>query len=227
MIGEESSWSLRVRGRFGRREDVMRLEGRALVIGVRHIVRNGAALGHGTVLCDNLGLTLALGKGRVRHVAHMSRSVRTRAVWRSSGEGAVGALGIQPCRRSLSFSSARRRGGEAQGNAADPQRPCDRCAAPRFDAAGVESAFIREVEKLAARPGDGDEDTDEPRSEEGLESDESGWESARSWSGFDDGDFGGAPLEDADRRPDGGRDGLPRGGEGANARAMRRGRSSR
>eukprot|EP00972_Heterocapsa_arctica_P048986 7215063-Heterocapsa_arctica.AAC.1 len=45
----------------------MRLEGRALVMGYRHVLRNTSMLGtHVTALCDNLGLTLAICKGRGR-----------------------------------------------------------------------------------------------------------------------------------------------------------------
>lgn len=73
---------------------------------------------------------------------------------------------------------------------------------------------MREVEKLAAlelgHPGDGDEDTDEPGSEAGFESEESGWESARRWAGSSDGARVGPSLEGTYGWPDGGRDGCPR-----------------
>eukprot|EP00959_Pyramimonas_sp_CCMP1952_P142961 2992777-Pyramimonas_sp.AAC.1 len=46
----------------------MRLEGRALIAGVRHRLRSTASLACVILsLCDNLGLTLALEKGRSSH----------------------------------------------------------------------------------------------------------------------------------------------------------------
>ncbi|CAK0837915.1 unnamed protein product, partial [Prorocentrum cordatum] len=62
------SWKLKVLGRWRRPEDIMRLEGRALITGVRHRLRRAGALGHIILsLCDNLSLTLALDKGRSSH----------------------------------------------------------------------------------------------------------------------------------------------------------------
>ncbi|CAK0875165.1 unnamed protein product, partial [Prorocentrum cordatum] len=62
------SWKLKVFGRWQRPEDIMRLEGRALITGVRHRLRRAGASGHVILsLCGNLSLTLALEKGRSSH----------------------------------------------------------------------------------------------------------------------------------------------------------------
>ena len=69
ILGDTGSdWQLRVRGRFAKAEDILRLEGRALIVGVRHLLRNTQLRGHRLLfLNDNMALTLALGKGRSTH----------------------------------------------------------------------------------------------------------------------------------------------------------------
>ncbi len=58
-------WSTAFHGRWSGPEDIMRLEGRALVMSVRHALRSTQNLGHHLVfLCDNLALVLAVTKGR-------------------------------------------------------------------------------------------------------------------------------------------------------------------
>ena len=64
-IGDFEGWQLRVRGRFGTPENIMRLEGRALTMGLRHRLRALANRGKRWLcLCDNLSLVLSLAKGR-------------------------------------------------------------------------------------------------------------------------------------------------------------------
>ncbi|CAK0901668.1 unnamed protein product, partial [Prorocentrum cordatum] len=58
-------WKVCFYGRFNRAADIVILEGEALVMGVRHFVRNTANHGRRLLLlCDNMGLVLASGKGR-------------------------------------------------------------------------------------------------------------------------------------------------------------------
>ena len=64
-IGDFDSWQLACRGRWSRAEKIVRTEGRALTIGLRHAVRTWSYMGSRLViLCDNLGLVLGLAKGR-------------------------------------------------------------------------------------------------------------------------------------------------------------------
>ena len=58
------SWKVAFSGRWKGAEDIMRLEGRGVVMSCRHILRNSKALNkHHLLLSDNLGLVLAVGKG--------------------------------------------------------------------------------------------------------------------------------------------------------------------
>ena len=53
-----------IRGRFSRKEDIIRGEGRALVLAVRHALRARRNLGAVIlILRDNLSLTLAVQNG--------------------------------------------------------------------------------------------------------------------------------------------------------------------
>jgi hypothetical protein len=56
-------WKILFRGRWNREENIIRTEGRGLVLAVRHRLREGAGAGHRMLLlCDNLGLVLGIGK---------------------------------------------------------------------------------------------------------------------------------------------------------------------
>ena len=58
-------WQMDVRGRWGAKEDIFRIEGRAAVIAMRHCARTQAHSGHRVLmLVDNLGAVLSLEKGR-------------------------------------------------------------------------------------------------------------------------------------------------------------------
>ncbi|CAK0838344.1 unnamed protein product [Prorocentrum cordatum] len=65
ILGSQEDWKVCFYGRFNRAADIVILEGEALVMGVRHFVRNTANHGRRLLLlCDNMGLVLASGKGR-------------------------------------------------------------------------------------------------------------------------------------------------------------------
>ena len=67
LAGHFGSWCPVVSGRWTRAVKILRGEGRAAVIGVKHCLR--ASANHGTrlvLLCDNLSLVLGLTKGRGR-----------------------------------------------------------------------------------------------------------------------------------------------------------------
>ncbi len=60
-------WKVAIAGKWNGFEDIMRLEGRGVVMSCRHILRSTRALSkHPLLLSDNLGLVLAIGKGRGR-----------------------------------------------------------------------------------------------------------------------------------------------------------------
>ena len=59
------SWGIVLRGRYSRRCDILRGEGKALVLGVRHALRAQRSRGrHILMLTDNLSLALGVQKGR-------------------------------------------------------------------------------------------------------------------------------------------------------------------
>ncbi|CAK0798858.1 unnamed protein product, partial [Prorocentrum cordatum] len=65
ILGSQEDWKVCFYGRFNRAADIVILEGEALVMGVRHFVRNTANHGRRLLLlCDKMGLVLASGKGR-------------------------------------------------------------------------------------------------------------------------------------------------------------------
>ncbi|CAK0823926.1 unnamed protein product, partial [Prorocentrum cordatum] len=64
-IGAFDDCGLKVKGRLRIQDNVMRAEGRAVILAVRHHLRRVSAQCHRlVVLCDNLSVVLALGKGR-------------------------------------------------------------------------------------------------------------------------------------------------------------------
>jgi hypothetical protein len=58
-------WTVSFKGKWKQAKDIMRLEGSAVVMSARHILRTRRNFDqHHLLLCDNLALVLALGKGR-------------------------------------------------------------------------------------------------------------------------------------------------------------------
>ena len=74
----DGDWKFLYASRWRRREDILRTEGRAMVWGARHKLRNleNFNVRH-VLLVDNLGLALARGKGRAAspHLAPILRSL--------------------------------------------------------------------------------------------------------------------------------------------------------
>ena len=101
-IGNFKDWSVRVSGRWTKEEDIMRLEGRALVMGYRHVLRNTSMLGtHVTALCDNLGAHcsgLQRARSRVRVKSNVPGNPRPEHVRGVDSSRPVGAVRAQPCR---------------------------------------------------------------------------------------------------------------------------------
>ena len=65
MLGDESDWDLLLHGRWQEKENILRLEGRAHILGIRHKLRaqKHRCMDH-LCLLDNMPLVLSLGKGR-------------------------------------------------------------------------------------------------------------------------------------------------------------------
>lgn len=129
----------------------MRLEGRALVLGLRHIARSSSSLSHRvTMLCDNLGLTLALGKGRCRAFGTL-RTCREVCSLSIYGGFQVKVRWV-PSEFNPADGPSRLRGHAdslAQEDVEGVRARDNRRVAPCFDAAGLDAAFFREVEALA------------------------------------------------------------------------------
>ena len=71
-VGHCEDWALICRGRFHTYEDILRLEGRALVMGVRHHLRTRKNFNKRFLtLCDNMLLVLSLAKGRSSYATLM------------------------------------------------------------------------------------------------------------------------------------------------------------
>ena len=74
----EDNWRLCIRGQWNRSENILMSEARALLMAVRHRLRNVSSFGQKHVfLVDNLPLALASGKGRAnsRHLAYSCRAL--------------------------------------------------------------------------------------------------------------------------------------------------------
>ena len=105
FIGEFNDWQTVLKGRWSGREGIIRTEGRAAVMALRHALRSLA--GHGKrqlLLCDNLGLVLSLGKGRAHTVPLSTRPAAKSAachccpahVWSRDGSRQNGITAIAP-----------------------------------------------------------------------------------------------------------------------------------
>ena len=65
-----ADWKFLFAGKWAYREGVIRSEGRVVVQQARHILRSVSGLNRfHLILCDNLALTLAIGKGRGKSMA--------------------------------------------------------------------------------------------------------------------------------------------------------------
>ncbi|CAK0842468.1 unnamed protein product, partial [Prorocentrum cordatum] len=80
-IGDFNDWGVLFHGEFQRDEDVAVLEGRAAVMAARHAVRGRSGHSHRhLILVDNLGLALAVGKGRSPSITLNRVSLQLRAI---------------------------------------------------------------------------------------------------------------------------------------------------
>ena len=107
-VGAFDDWGLKVKGRWRLQDNIMRTEGRAVILAVRHHLRRVSSQCHRlVVLCDNLSVVLALGKGRSSS-PHLLRTCREMLAARTQPLGKLGCdrevdrLGGQPARPPIS-----------------------------------------------------------------------------------------------------------------------------
>ncbi|CAK0883227.1 unnamed protein product, partial [Prorocentrum cordatum] len=134
-----------VKGRFSRAESIIRLEGHGVVIGVRHHLRAVSQRGRKLlVLCDSLGLVLALGKGRAA-APRVNKTCREAAALSIFGDLSVTVWWI-PTELNLAARPSRTAGTSARGPRADPRSASfDPAAAAPFDAAAALDAAVNEA----------------------------------------------------------------------------------
>ncbi|CAK0841243.1 unnamed protein product, partial [Prorocentrum cordatum] len=144
-VGSFESWQLRVKGRFNRAENIIRLEGHGLVIGIRHHLRAVSRRGRKLLmLCDNLGLVLALGKGRAA-APIVNRTCREAAALSILGDMSVTVRWV-PSELNPADRPSRMAGASARDPRADPRSASfDPAAAPPCDAAAALHAAVDEA----------------------------------------------------------------------------------
>ncbi|CAK0904966.1 unnamed protein product [Prorocentrum cordatum] len=144
-VGPLESWLLRVKGRFSRAENIIRLEGHGVVIGIRHHLRAASRRGRKLLaLCDNLGLVLALGKGWAAG-PRVNKTCREAAALSIFGDMSVTVRWI-PSELNLADRPSRMAGALARDPRADPRSACfDPAAAPLADAPAALAAAVDEA----------------------------------------------------------------------------------
>ena len=149
-IGDFAQWQLKVRGRWRGDEGILRGEGRALVLALRHRLRAVRARGRRILaLVDNLALCLALGKGRAAAPA-ANRTCREVLALSVLGDVAVRARWI-PSEFNPADRPSRLRGPAVSGAAPSVR---DARAPWRSDDRGPSATALATAIERAARAGD-------------------------------------------------------------------------